>query len=536
MAHAHKKKQRHVATCIGIIVLVGLVFGVSGCSDDKTPSSEPLVKTGRFLDSAVQGLTYTCDDLTGTTDDEGTFYYYEGSTISFKLGALSIGEAVLARPVITPLNILPSASGRTDTRVTNMVRFFLALDEDKDPDNGISIPSNIIANAPSESVDFSNESSIEDLLDVLYADEPPSLGTTDEAEGHLYKTLFYQLVEEAAVNNDLPGVVLGTILPGTTDPWFVTYGESDTEHHTPITENDKFRVGSVTKTFLGVVILQLAEEGKLGLDDPVETYLPGVVPNGSNITIRMLLNHTSGIFNFIKNDDFLWIYIGEPLEEMEHEEVLSYAFSKLPYFAPGEEWTYSNTNYVILGMVIESLTGKPLEEVVETRCLVPLNLTSTLMPERGVSGIEGDHAKGYIDLFEETYYIEGVMGADLVDYTAHEPSQVWGNGNMVSSIPDLMTWISAIAEGSLLSPAYVDEMFTYVPAQHDLEFGLGIAHIAALGAIGHAGQILGYDCSMIYQLDYNLPVCSCTNRTISDGGNIRDLLVLDALDLLLDGE
>src|SRR5262245_50277019 len=127
--------------------------------------------------------------------------------------------------------------------------------------------------------------------------------------------------------------------------------------------NDRFRAGSITKSFVSTVVLELVGEGKLALSDTVERRLPGLVPNGDHITVRQLLNHTSGLYNYTDDPDLLRALTNLSSDRVfKPEELLAMATSHPPLFKPGARWSYSNTNYIVLGLIVEAVTGKPLEQ------------------------------------------------------------------------------------------------------------------------------------------------------------------------------
>jgi CubicO group peptidase (beta-lactamase class C family) len=150
---------------------------------------------------------------------------------------------------------------------------------------------------------------------------------------------------------------------------------------------DRYRIASVTKTFVATVVLQLAAEGRLGLDDQVERWLPGMVPNGRSITLRELLNHSSGLFDYDQDEAWVTARISDPGREWSPRELLAVAFSHPPIFAPGSDWSYSNTNYILLGLVVEAATGTTLAAQLQARLFAPLALGATSFPAE--TAIEG---------------------------------------------------------------------------------------------------------------------------------------------------
>src|SRR5918998_514296 len=190
--------------------------------------------------------------------------------------------------------------------------------------------------------------------------------TTSEATNlPAYASTLQPQIEEQMTNLRIPGALVYIDVPGE-GTWIQAFGAGNLEASTPITPNDHVRIGSNTKTFTGTVILQLVDEGKLALDDPVSKYQLEV-PNGENITIRQLLNMSSGLFNYAEDEEFNKTLDTEPQKVWKPEELVEIGFKHQPYFSPGDGFHYSNTNFILLGMIIEQLTGQPLEKEFQER-------------------------------------------------------------------------------------------------------------------------------------------------------------------------
>jgi D-alanyl-D-alanine carboxypeptidase len=260
-----------------------------------------------------------------------------------------------------------------------------------------------------------------------------------------------------------------------------------------------FRMGSNTKTFVAVVVLQLVGEGRLGLDDPVEKFLPGVVAGNGNdgraVTVRQLLNHTSGLHDYtddlVAEIDSTAAYQKIQFKEFTREQLIAQAMSSPPYFAPGQGWNYSNTNYVLAGLVIEKLTGHPWGTEVRNRILRPLGLGHTSVPGRTTT-VPAPHAHGYlyIDDFEHPY-----------DATEQSMTWVESAGSLITTAADLSRFWAAIGRGLVLRPAQNREMRRTVAAQEQpdpepgLKYGLGIEWrplSCGGGFWGHGGDVPGF--------------------------------------------
>ncbi|MGN9844265.1 serine hydrolase domain-containing protein [Nonomuraea sp. H19] len=242
-----------------------------------------------------------------------------------------------------------------------------------------------------------------------------------------------------------------------------------------------FRIGSVTKTFVATVVLQLVDEGKLRLDDPIDQYLPGLVPGGERITVRQFLNHTSHLYDYMSEPGYSTNrWRGEArFRSYQPRELLKVAFAKkLP---DDGKWHYSNTNYVVLGLLVEKLTGRPYGEEVARRILRPLNLRHTLVPGDR-AGVPSPHAKGYEPM------------PDLVDATRMNPSLDWAAGEMISTTADLERFMSALLSGKLTSTESLQAMRTTVDTKVGFGYGLGLqSYTLPCGTVwGHSGELIGY--------------------------------------------
>ncbi|MFE6872616.1 serine hydrolase domain-containing protein [Kitasatospora sp. NPDC057692] len=272
--------------------------------------------------------------------------------------------------------------------------------------------------------------------------------------------------------------------------WRGTAGVADLATGTPVPDGARFRIGSVTKTFAATVVLQLVGELRIGLDDPVERHLPGLVPNGAAITVRHLLNHTSGIHNFTDDPRFdtdgeealeRWLTVGRwttyrPLD------VVRIATAHPPYGSPGSGWWYSNTNYVLLGLIVERVTGRTWAEEVERRIIRPLGLRDTSMPDTSTV-VPGPHAHGYVE-----------RPGGPADVTLQNPSAYGPAGAGISSTRDLARFNAALLGGRLLRPAELDAMKQQVDTGQGFTYGLGLSrHPGACGEFwGLTGGIAGY--------------------------------------------
>ncbi|MFF9349295.1 serine hydrolase domain-containing protein [Streptomyces sp. NPDC014734] len=262
--------------------------------------------------------------------------------------------------------------------------------------------------------------------------------------------------------------------------------------------SDRFRVGSITKTFTATVLLQLQAEGRLDLDDPVEKWLPGVVRghghDGRKITVRQLLNHTSGIYSYTEDPAFQEKVFGSGFLQHRYDtwtpkQLVAVATAHEPDFAPGSSWNYSNTNFVLAGMVVEKVTGRPYGKAIENRIVKPLKLRATSAPGTD-SRMPEPNSRAYSKLSNET-------GGPTYDVTELNPSIAGAAGEMVSDANDLQTFYRALLKGRLLPAAEMKEMTSTVQVSPDLPgvgYGLGLMRqklSCGKEVWGHGGGIHG---------------------------------------------
>lgn len=347
--------------------------------------------------------------------------------------------------------------------------------------------------------------------------------TISEVARQLQDMLDNAIKPSAEIKEGIPGAVLVLTIPGEGE-WTGTAGYADVTNQIPMEADHRMRVGSITKTFTAMLILQLAEEGKLSLDDSVDKWLPGMVEDtvdtpmsGKDITVRQLLNHTSGLSNFVNDmDDWTMNYYNEPTKQYTPEELVKMTLVMpdgtfpdgtkytVPFSQPGEEWNYSNTGYILLGLIAEKVTGNTWESEIENRFIKPLGLTNTYVPKTGEPEIQGKHAIGYWNMFDETEHTPGFEDV-LVERTLTDPSYTWASGNMISTAEDLTHWITAIGEKDLLKFDVEEQQFTWFPVAPVVKMGLGITEELLYAAYAHRGQIGGFDAVMHYEIDLKIP-------------------------------
>jgi D-alanyl-D-alanine carboxypeptidase len=300
-----------------------------------------------------------------------------------------------------------------------------------------------------------------------------------------------QAAIDQLVKDGIPGVIALT-RDGRSES-HATSGVANLATGAGVNPGDRFRIGSVTKSFTSTVVLQLVGDGRLSLDDSVEKLLPGLVPNGGNITVRELLNHTSGLFDYADDGDptvainpyFVqrdWDYVWQP------RQLVAVAVSHSPNFAPGTAWRYSNTGYILLGLIVEAVTHRNLKDEIESRIIEPLDLESTSFPITDPD-IDGPHTHGYYTNIPPEYGL-----GTTFDLTTFSPSWAWAAGGIVSTVNDVARFYRALLEGRLLRPTQLQQMETTVPTPLGVDYGLGVFRIdTPCGpAWGHDGDFPGY--------------------------------------------
>ncbi|WP_447008373.1 serine hydrolase domain-containing protein [Saccharothrix isguenensis] len=274
-----------------------------------------------------------------------------------------------------------------------------------------------------------------------------------------------------------------------------TAGIGDLRTGGKVPVNGRMRIGSASKMFTSVVVLQLVGEGKLELDASIEKYLPGLVRakgvDAAEITVRRLLQHTSGLPDYTTS---MFAPLGDfsPYRHvyLEPRELLDLANAREDGVPAGGGWSYSNTNYVLAGLIAQRVTGRPFNELVTTRVIERIGLRDTYAPEVGEQDIRGRHPRGYQ---------RNPTTKELLDFTRMDPSWGWAAGQLVSTPGDLNTFLRALLEGKLLEPAQLAQMRTTIPMNPESQsgpgYGLGIFRLPlSCGTVawGHGGDIPGY--------------------------------------------
>jgi D-alanyl-D-alanine carboxypeptidase len=269
------------------------------------------------------------------------------------------------------------------------------------------------------------------------------------------------------------------------------------------------RIGSETKTFTATAVLQLVGAGKVRLEDPISKYVKGV-PNGAHITVRELGDMRSGLVDFTDNEAWEAEYLAAPTRSWKPRQLLAASFSLPPAFPPGQGYEYSNTNYVLLGLLVEKVTGERIGPYVERHILAPLHLEHTLVP----AGAEfpRPHADGYTP--------ESAEGP-FVDTTRWNFSWAWSAGTMISTLHDLRIWAKAVATGTLLKPAVQKQRERFLPFPFSTQAGYGFGLFDVNGWIGHDGAVPGYESLTVYLPAKEATIVVLLNDDADDESNLR---------------
>lgn len=306
----------------------------------------------------------------------------------------------------------------------------------------------------------------------------PALRLTPVVKGRLDRAVQRVLREVRA-----PGVVVGLWTPQ--GRYVRAFGVADKATREPMNPRMGFRIGSETKTFTVTALLQLVDRGLARLDDPVSRYVSGV-PGGDRITLRQLAGMRSGLYSYTVDPDFDRALVTDPRRTFTPRQLLGYAFRHPATARPGTVYEYSNTNTVLLGLVVERLGGLPLGEYLRRYVLAPGGLRRTFFPTG--PGFPAPHAHGYT--------VQTPTGR-VADATDWNPSWAWAAGAVTSDLDDLRTWAGVLARGGLLRPGTQAQRLALRPTGYP-GTGYGLGLFGVNGWIGHNGSLPGYESVAVY--------------------------------------
>jgi D-alanyl-D-alanine carboxypeptidase len=320
-------------------------------------------------------------------------------------------------------------------------------------------------------------------------------------------------LDELYKNAEFPGATVGFILA---DGRFasVSVGMSDLEKKTPMRPTDQMLAGSIGKTYFAAVVMQLVQEGKLNLDEKIDKWFGrepwfARLPNATEITVRMLMNHTSGLAEYYELKGFIDTLKTKPDMAFKPEILVECVLDSKPLFAAGQGWSYADTNYILVGMIVERITRKSLYSEVEKRILKPLKLTRTIPSNsRTLPGV----ITGY-SMPNSPFGFEGRVikdGKFIIN-----PQFEWAGGGYASTAEELARWAKALYESKVFKPAMLEQMLQAVPAKTGRgdKYGLGVQVRQSNWGIsyGHGGWFPGYNSEMEYFPEHKVAIAIQVN-------------------------
>ncbi|WP_410876037.1 serine hydrolase domain-containing protein [Nocardia sp. A7] len=357
-----------------------------------------------------------------------------------------------------------------------------------------------------------------------------------------YAATLRPMITQLMKDNVIPGAVVVVKSPKEGN-WTETFGTRVIGATDPMSADDYFRIASNTKTMTSTVILQLVQEGKLALEDPIDKYWPGV-PNGDRITIAQLSEMRSGLYSYTFDPQFNAMLDSDPNKVWTPEELLAIAFSHPVNFAPGEKFDYCNTNIILLGLVIEKITKMSAAENFQKRIFEPLGLKHTSLPAATDHSIPDPHPQGYafgtnvstIDTYalppeEQAAALAGTLQPS--NATDASPSWTWTAGAAISTVDDVATYVRALVEGDLLDEKMqrvrMDSIQPIDPAAPDVAgYGLGIVRFG-MHLFGHDGQMPGFMTFMGHDPASDLTIVVATNLATVPSGEGSALVLVKAM-------
>lgn len=332
------------------------------------------------------------------------------------------------------------------------------------------------------------------------------------------------ILDQSVADGKIPGAMLAVSTSGG-QTWYGSSGIADRTTGTPIEPDEPYRIASITKTFTAVTVLQLVEEGRVDLNAPITTYLPNLdVPDADQMTIGMLLDHTTGLYNYLQDPNFLAGVYDNPERVWQPEELIAYNVSFPPDFTPpGAEWHYSSANYVILGLLVEEVTGNSHASEIRSRILEPLGMNRTFFPP---------------DEELPEALPTGYFNAE--DHSNNSASAAYATSNMVSTNEDMQRFGQALFEEDLLEAGTREQMFQFVPGNGeydmpDLAYGLGVMRYQhpvgpgpdgaprppdAATAYGHIGGFGGFRTALWHVPERDITITVAVNQFVTDPNTI----------------
>lgn len=320
----------------------------------------------------------------------------------------------------------------------------------------------------------------------------------DSSFSHVHNAK-YQAFLNSITQQGVVGVNMAIYQPQS-GMWVGASGKADIHNQVNLHPCNISRMGSTVKMFTATVILQLQEEGKIHLEDKISAYLQGEymqkIENAEEATIQQLLQHTGGMYNYIQNLSFQTASLNDLIREWEAEDLLKYAYNQPAYFKPGADVRYSNTHYILLGLLIEKIEEKPLYQVFDEKIIHPLGLTNTQFA--GKNPVPQGIIRGYIDIYSNMKVLESTYFSGWDYYTA--------DGGLISNPYDMSLFFQALMQGHILQASSLSQMLQWKTPQEvatdffPIHYGLGIFKIETPQGIAymHSGDAIGYYANMLY--------------------------------------
>ena len=291
----------------------------------------------------------------------------------------------------------------------------------------------------------------------------------------------------------------------------LTKGIADIDQGRAVNRKDQVRIGSITKTFVVSVFLELVDEKKVSLTDTLKKFLPSI-PKADRILLVQLCNHTSGIHDILEDSLNQNNFVVKPRYHWSRQELLDTISHTRPDFEPGTRFSYSNTGYLVLGLVIEKVSGHSIESEISARLLKPLKLFATAFPA---------------DSLFTTRFLRGYMLDEttkkLKDVSCISPSLVWTAGAMISTLDDLKKWSRLLYKGEFLKPQTRQNRLAFTQGWNEYSrYGLGIMKVGRW--IGHSGGIYGYNTGMCYEPESGITVVVLLNNCNQVDGHMTEVM------------
>ena len=328
----------------------------------------------------------------------------------------------------------------------------------------------------------------------------------------------------------IPGISVAIVLPdGST--WSGVSGFADIRAKAPVTRSTSFAIASVSKTFTAALILALAEEGRIDLDASIRTYLPALKKVSNKVKVRQLLDHTSGLRDYFFHPSIDRLLLARPDRRWDSAQALKYVGK--PYGEPGKSWHYSNTNYLVLGMLAEAVGQAPLAEQVRARFLGPLGLEHTWYQPEDAAPPDVAHGYRFESPSTAAPAIDLSDGTPLVPFTS-VVTAAGGAGGFASTARDLAHWAHFLYGGEVLRPEFLTAMVdagatTALKSAIPYGYGTQVVEIDGLTTLGHSGRLLGFRSALRYLPDQGVSIAVLTNQSRTDPAPIVRTLLRIAL-------